>query len=83
MVDPQDKPDKNNKYELIYGTKCACEECPASYVGETKQVLVSCFKQHRMPTTNEVQESVVYHRINTTGHQFYDSEVIILDRRQR
>ncbi len=51
LVHPKDKPDKQKKCEVIYGIKCS--DCPAAYVGETKQALISRIKQHRRPSTNE------------------------------
>ena len=73
--------DKTKKCELVYGIKCA--DCNATYVGETKQALVSRLKQHRRSSTNESQVSAVFKHISDTGHRFDDKDVVILDREQR
>ncbi len=57
-----------------------CSDCPAAYVGETKQALISRLKQHRRPSTNEAYDSAVYHHISVTRHQFDNNEVVILDK---
>ena len=81
LVHPKDKQNKNKKCELVYGIKC--KDCPASYIGETKQALISRLKQHRRPSTNEVQESAVYNHIQAAGHQFEDRDVLILDKEDK
>ena len=81
LVHPKDKQCKNKKCELVYGIKC--KNCPASYIGETKQALISRLKQHRRPSTNEAQESAVYNHIQATGHQFDDKDVLILDKEDK
>ncbi len=81
LVQIMEPTDKAKKCELVYGIKCA--DCSASYVGETKQALVSRLKQHQRASTNENQVSAVYKHISDTGHSFDDKDVVILDREQR
>ena len=77
-------PEGQTRQELKVWTDIWYQVCwwrlPASFVGETKQALISDPKQHRRPSTNKAQVSAVYHEMNITVHQLKDSEVIILDR---
>ena len=56
LVHPKDKSDEQKRCELIYGIKCS--ECPAARVGETKQALISCIKQHLRPSTISVSQGI-------------------------
>ena len=54
LVKPKDPVDKENVVGPVY--KIKCEECEATYVGETERSLKARFSEHRRPssTTSEV-----------------------------
>ncbi|MCG8430833.1 MAG: hypothetical protein MJA29_06655, partial [Candidatus Omnitrophica bacterium] len=58
LVRPKDKLDKHQVTGPVY--HIPCEDCPASYVGETERSLKARFMEHRRPssTTSEVSRHI-------------------------
>ena len=58
LVKPKDPVDKENVVGPVY--KIKCEECEATYVGETERSLKARFSEHRRPssTTSEVAKHI-------------------------
>ena len=50
LVKPKDPVDKENVVGPVY--KIKCEECEATYVGETERSLKSRFNEHRRPNSS-------------------------------
>lgn len=84
LVHVKDKTPRDKQSNLVYGIKCAQQDCPESYVGETKQSIKARVDQHRRPSSSDYQpDSAVYTHAKTTGHQIDPKDVVILDREER
>ena len=78
LVHPKDKLPKEKKPNVIYGIKCGEPKCNETYIGETSQPLAKRMYQHRRPSSSGY-DSAVFTHLHTTGHQFANEDVIILD----
>ena len=67
---------------IVYGVKCGDKDCQERYVGETQQSLGARMNQHRRPSSNPAQTSVVYTHLNSTGHAFTLTDLVVLDREE-
>ena len=58
LVHPKDKLDNERTVGPVY--HISCEDCPASYIGETERSLKSRFQEHQRPssTTSEVSRHI-------------------------
>ena len=58
LVHPKDPVGKDKVVGLVY--KISCEDCEATYIGETKRSLKARFGEHRRPssTTSEVSKHI-------------------------
>ena len=70
--------DKSDKWDQT-GVVCkfSCNNCPVSYIGETKRFLKTRINEHR--TKNKNIESVVHVHENTFNHEFIWDDTKILD----
>ena len=75
VVKPKDKSEKTKECGLVYSL--SCENCPASYVGETARSLGTRFKEH---TDGKHPSSAVWEHIDSTGHQYTLEKARILTR---
>ena len=73
LVRPKDKLDKNKKCGTIY--QVDCEQCEATYIGETARALGTRIKEHVSGNTN----SAITDHTQTTGHRIRGDKVKILD----
>ena len=78
LVHPKDKLPKDKKPNVIYGIRCGQPNCDEAYIGETSQPLAKRMYQHRRPSSSGY-DSAVFTHLHTTGHQFRNEDVIILD----
>src|SRR5436190_6639905 len=74
----KDKLTTDQHSNVVY--KISCADCGASYVGQTRRLLLTKIKEHRSHISrNTLQKSVITnHRL--TGHEFKWEEVEVLDR---
>ncbi|TLY45849.1 MAG: GIY-YIG nuclease family protein [Gammaproteobacteria bacterium] len=74
----KDKLTTDQHSNVVY--KISCADCDASYVGQTRRLLLTRIKEHRSHISrNTLQKSVITnHRL--TGHEFKWEEVEVLDR---
>ena len=66
LVHPKDPVGKDKVVGPVY--KISCEECDATYVGETERSLKARFGEHRRPssTTSEVSKHIYIRTTPTT-----------------
>ncbi|XP_068685018.1 uncharacterized protein [Montipora foliosa] len=76
----KDSVPKAKRANIVYGVKCGDKDCQERYVGETQQSLGTRMNQHRRPSSNPAQTSAVYTHLNSTGHAFTLTDVLVLDR---
>ena len=75
LVKPKDKVDIEKQCGLVYSL--SCNNCPATYVGETARTLGTRFKEH---TDGKHTSSAVWEHIDATGHSYSMDKVKILAR---
>ncbi|PIK58714.1 hypothetical protein BSL78_04397 [Apostichopus japonicus] len=68
LVHVKDKTPRDKQSHLVYGIKCAQQDCPESYVGETKESIKARVDQHRRPSSSDYQpDSAVYTHAKKLG----------------
>ena len=72
LIAPKDKVAKNDQCGVVY--KVSCNDCEASYVGETGRSLGTRMSEHRH------ENSAVQTHANTTGHEIRPDKAKILDK---
>ena len=65
LVRPKDKLDKFQVTGPVY--HIPCEDCSASYVGETERSLKACFMEHRQPSSSLSEVPILTHSRNGAG----------------
>ncbi|XP_071500717.1 uncharacterized protein [Diadema antillarum] len=84
LVHVKDRVAKEKQRNVVYGIRCAQEDCHDFYIGETQQSLKARMNQHRRPSNSEsIPDSAVYTHINASKHSFNTNQVIILDRESK
>ena len=66
LVKPKDQVPKDNTVGPVYLIKC--EDCEASYVGETERSLKARFMEHRRPSSNTSEVSRHIHSEKPEHH---------------
>ncbi len=82
LVHPKDPVPKDKRSDIVYGIQCADPDCQEAYIGETQQPLKKRMYQHRRSSTSGL-DSAVYLHLESSGHNFDNKDVIVVDRESR